>query len=91
MTSTSHQPSAKLLRTSVSKEDKEKFKLSYSNAHVVIERILQVLRKEMESLSKDAESAARFEEPNWPVQQAYLVGQRKAVRDLINLLNAKER
>lgn len=88
MTSKSPTPSSKLKR---GLSDPKAFELSYSNAHVVIERILEILHKEMDSLTKEAESSARFEQPNWATQQAYLVGQRKAVRDLINLLNAKER
>lgn len=88
MSSTYPKPSAKLTRT-LTQDKLEHFERVYQNAHVVIERILEVLSKEMDSLNKDMDSPLRFENPNWAEQTAHNAGQRKAVRDLIKLLDAK--
>ena len=79
-------PSSKLTR-GLQGKDLEAFERSYQNAHTVVDRISEVLEKEMSSLIKEEDAPERFDNPNWAYHQAYLNGQRKAVRDLIKLLN----
>lgn len=86
MTQTYKKPSSKLTR-GLQGSELEAFERSYQNAHTVLDRISEVLQKEMTSLIKEEDAPERFENPNWAYYQAYMNGQRKAVRDLINLLD----
>lgn len=70
-------------------ESREDFLKRYQVAKPIIERILEILSKDLSKNVRESDSVSHFDKPDWALYQAYQSGVRKSIRDLTKLLNQK--
>lgn len=70
----------------VDKEDKERFKKLYFEDNYVLDVIRKAIEKELEALTLEQEKEDEFSKPCWTERQACLIGERRALRRVLNLL-----
>lgn len=78
------------LTLGLSEEDLEILKKSYTISRTFVDRFIKTLSKDLERSLKEGDDFSKFQNPNWALTQAYLSGQREALRTVINLLTIKE-
>lgn len=74
----------------LSEADKEMIEKAYVFSKPLMERIVEILTKDLEKSIKEGDDFSKFLTPNWELSQAYLSGQREAIRAIINLLKIKQ-
>lgn len=77
------------LTLTLSKEEKELLEKAYSYSKPLMDRITEILSKDLEKSVKEGDDFSKFQHPNWDLSQAFLSGQREALRSIINLLKLK--
>jgi hypothetical protein len=70
----------------VKKEDKERFRKLYFEDNYVLDVIKEAIKKELEALVVSQENEEEFSKPSWAERQACLIGERRALRRVLNLL-----
>ena len=80
-------PSALLAR--VKEGDRKRFEQDYAEANYVLDIIKEAIEEKIDSLIRKEESDLLFSEPGYAAHYAFLMGQRKAARELLNLFPKK--
>lgn len=83
-------PSAQLT-LGLSEEDKELIEKAYVYARPFLERILELLDKEVQRSIEDTDQVSKYSEPNWPLLQSYISGQRAAFKYFRKLIKNKDK
>lgn len=83
-------PSSSLL-LGLSDKDKELLTKAYSYAKPLVERITELLTREVHKSIEETDQVSKYQDPNWPLVQSYISGQRAAYKHIIKLLKNKER
>ena len=78
------------LTLALSDKDKELIEKAYTFSKPYVDRVITILTKDLEKSNKEGDDFSKFQSPNWELTQAYLAGQREAIRDFINLLSIKQ-
>lgn len=79
------QPSSRFFN-GLTEEHKEELERIYSNSKRVIERILEILDRDIQINIEKSESPLSFETENWAEKQSYNFGYRQGIRDIKKLL-----
>lgn len=80
-----------MLMLGLSAEDKDLIERAYTSCRPLIERIHELLNREVMRSIEEADNVSNFNNPHWDKLQAYLSGQRAAFKYLSKILNNKER
>lgn len=73
----------------VKEDDKKRFLQDYKEANFVLQVIEQAIEKKLGTLETKEESPELFKDPGYVSHYAYLMGQRKMVKDILNLFPNK--
>lgn len=79
----------KLYPKEANKGDSEVFEQMWSSSKQVRERLIELYSKQLENLCKDDEDVGNMASPNWKERQAFNLGKRKALREIITDLQSK--
>ena len=66
--------------------EKENFKNNLSGSKLVLDRLKEILDKDLETSVSEASSRKTFDIPNWSEYQAYLMGKQAYINQLKDLL-----
>lgn len=72
-------------------KDKESLEKSFIYSKLFLDKLKDLLIKDLEKSLKEGDDFSRFQSPNWELTQAFLAGQRDAIRTIINLLTIKDK
>lgn len=61
----------------------------FKSSHLLRKRMVDILESKVESEERARGNKSSYDNPNWPLLQADLVGYKKAIRDVIDLLSEK--
>lgn len=75
------------LVANLSEQDKRDFEVSFAQSIKTRERIIEVLKKDVEALITNMASEEHYLSPNWPYIQADRIAQIKAYKSFISLLS----
>lgn len=89
MTSKEWKPSSRLL-LGYPEDRKESLTERYKYSKELIERIIDLLSKDLSKLLEDSDGVEKFQSPNWGLLQAHAAGQREALRSVLHLIKPKE-
>jgi hypothetical protein len=68
-------------------EEKTILIADYKSAHNLLNRLKYLLNKKDNSADKKSRDEKAFENPNWELHQAYTIGYRRAINEIISLIN----
>lgn len=72
------------------KNDKARFEEAVRHDTLVLGRLLAILKEEYNTLERQEESEAQFDNPNWEALTAYRSGLRSQIKRVMTLLNFLE-
>jgi HEAT repeat protein len=74
----------------LSTEDREKFKTQLFGSQEVLDRLIEILQDKYDESLSLSESKDRYGEPNWALEQADHIGQRRVIQNIIELVTLTE-
>ena len=72
-----------------SKEEKEEFLYKLTAAQVALQRLKQIIEKKIEANTKSRVSEEGYKDASWAYRQADLVGEERAFRELLDIIDLK--
>ena len=74
-------------------EEKAELRKQLTSSKPVLDRLIKILQENIETIDSSLDGAASFETPAWAEKIAHLLGQRKAlkkIKEIITIDQAKE-
>lgn len=68
-------------------EEKEAFSRTVSRAKHVLDRLKKLIENDLEAISKSELSIKAYDNPNWAYRQAHANGYKKALNNLLTLVD----
>lgn len=72
-------------------EEKKQFRDVLQGSDLVIDRLIELMKRDYESLSKREVSAKVYDKPNWKYRQAHANGHLECLIAYLNLLNLDQK
>ena len=70
-----------------SKKDKDDFELTLRNSTYTMGRLAELLEERLRAMDKEETKLDDFESPGWAYKQAFRNGRRKALTEVLDLLD----
>lgn len=79
------------LDPSWSKEGKEDFESLLKSSRLVLDRLSEIIKEDIELSLRKQRDEGNFSKPAWSEYQAYLLGEQKALNKLLSIINLKDK
>lgn len=71
-------------------EDKDKFYTYYNSNTELLDELVKAFEEKIKIAQSLSDAADTYDSPNWPYKQADLVGYRRGIQEVVNLLNIRD-
>lgn len=78
------------LMNRVPEEDREELLAQFKGSLLLRRSLAEYLLREVEKLETSGEETSMYERPSWPLEQADLIGRRRAYKKIIQILDIGE-